>query len=292
MSSSPSISAAPITSISGVQAENIRDQPRALVLALDELLDLPADELVARIVGELATAPLLSVHSLTASGIARRFSIGVCSGQAHSGPTIWTPRRRGCAKTSALTSSTPFEKSVWGLLTLPTSRIRPSTAAIDSAGVVLGVVVERRHAGVRDVRHAVDGAAADVQDDRAVDALRELAGASPRGSGGGYRQGTLPFPDGTIIARLAWKDVPSEENNKVFGRAQSFVPGAAPDWYLQFMVKDSKKYAATRGWGYAQFDKTAFQQTRRSSEHALPPRACYRKRLRLYPLRTLIPVIR
>jgi hypothetical protein len=70
-----------------------------------------------------------------------------------------------------------------------------------------------------------------------------------------YRQGMLPFPDGTIIARLAWKYVPSEENNKVFGRAQSFVPGAAPDWYLQFMVKDSKKYATTRGWGYAQFDK-------------------------------------
>jgi cytochrome c553 len=70
-----------------------------------------------------------------------------------------------------------------------------------------------------------------------------------------YRQGTLPFPDGTIIARLAWKYVPSEENNKVFGRAQSFVAGAAPDWYLQFMVKDSKKYATTRGWGYAQFDK-------------------------------------
>jgi cytochrome c553 len=70
-----------------------------------------------------------------------------------------------------------------------------------------------------------------------------------------YRQGTLPFPDGTIIARLAWKYVPSEENNKVFGRAQSFVPGPPADWYLQFMVKDSKKYAATHGWGYAQFDK-------------------------------------
>jgi hypothetical protein len=70
-----------------------------------------------------------------------------------------------------------------------------------------------------------------------------------------YREGKLPFPDGTIIARLAWKYVPSEENNKVFGHAQSFVPGSPPDWYLQFMVKDSKKYAATRGWGYAQFDK-------------------------------------
>ena len=69
------------------------------------------------------------------------------------------------------------------------------------------------------------------------------------------REGKLPFPDGTIIARLAWSYVPSEENNKVFGRRQSFVPGAPPEWYLQFMVKDSRKYAATGGWGFAQFNK-------------------------------------
>lgn len=70
-----------------------------------------------------------------------------------------------------------------------------------------------------------------------------------------YRAGNIPFPEGTIIGRIAWRHVPSEENNKAFGRAQSFVPGEAPPWYLQFMVKDSKKYAATGGWGYAQFDK-------------------------------------
>ncbi len=70
-----------------------------------------------------------------------------------------------------------------------------------------------------------------------------------------YREGKLPFPDGSIIARISWAYVPSEENNKVFGRAQSFVAGPPPDWYLQFMVKDSKKYAATGGWGYAQFDQ-------------------------------------
>jgi hypothetical protein len=70
-----------------------------------------------------------------------------------------------------------------------------------------------------------------------------------------YRHSKLPFPDGTVIARIAWKDVPSEENNKVFGRAQSFVAGPAPEWYLQFMVKDSKRFAATGGWGFAQFDK-------------------------------------
>lgn len=70
-----------------------------------------------------------------------------------------------------------------------------------------------------------------------------------------YRAGKLPFPEGAIIGRIAWRHVPSEENNKAFGRVQSFVPGDAPPWYLQFMVKDSKKYAATGGWGYAQFDK-------------------------------------
>ena len=66
-----------------------------------------------------------------------------------------------------------------------------------------------------------------------------------------YREWKLPFPDGTIIARLAWSYVPSEENNRVFGRSQSFVAGPATN--VQFMVKDSKKYAATGGWGFAQF---------------------------------------
>ena len=67
-----------------------------------------------------------------------------------------------------------------------------------------------------------------------------------------YREGKLPFPDGAIIARLAWKYTPSEENNKAFGREQSFVTGDPTN--VQFMVKDAKKYAATGGWGYAQFN--------------------------------------
>jgi hypothetical protein len=68
-----------------------------------------------------------------------------------------------------------------------------------------------------------------------------------------YREKRLPYPDGTIIARLAWSYIPSDENNKVFGRPQSFVAGP-PKNGVQFMVKDSKKYAATGGWGFAQFD--------------------------------------
>ena len=70
-----------------------------------------------------------------------------------------------------------------------------------------------------------------------------------------YRQGKKVFPDGSVIARLAWNYVPSSVNNKVFGREQSFVAGSAPDWHLQFMVKDSERYAASGGWGYAQFNK-------------------------------------
>ena len=68
-----------------------------------------------------------------------------------------------------------------------------------------------------------------------------------------YREGKLPFPDGTIIAALHWRHVPSEENNKIFGRSQSFVAGSPTN--VQFMVKDSKKYASTGGWGFGHFNE-------------------------------------
>jgi hypothetical protein len=67
-----------------------------------------------------------------------------------------------------------------------------------------------------------------------------------------YREGKLPFPDGAIIAALHYSHIPSEENNKVFGREQSFVPG--PPTNIQFEVKNSKKYAATGGWGFGHFN--------------------------------------
>jgi len=67
-----------------------------------------------------------------------------------------------------------------------------------------------------------------------------------------YREGKLPFPNGAIIAALHHRHVPWEENNKVFGRAQSFVPGFPTN--IQYMVKDSRKYAATGGWGFTHFN--------------------------------------
>src|SRR5215813_9411959 len=38
-----------------------------------------------------------------------------------------------------------------------------------------------------------------------------------------YREGKLPFPDGTIIARLAWSYDLSAENNKTFRKKKYFV---------------------------------------------------------------------
>ncbi|HMF12731.1 MAG TPA: cytochrome P460 family protein [Gemmataceae bacterium] len=72
-----------------------------------------------------------------------------------------------------------------------------------------------------------------------------------------FREGKLPFPDGAIIAALHWNEVSSDENNKVLASGfpgaglQSFAAQSAVN--IQFMVKDSKKYAASGGWGYADF---------------------------------------
>ena len=72
-----------------------------------------------------------------------------------------------------------------------------------------------------------------------------------------FREGKLPFPDGAIIAALHWNEVASDENNNVLAMGfpgaglQSFVAGPAVN--VQFMIKDSKKYAASGGWGFADF---------------------------------------
>ena len=72
-----------------------------------------------------------------------------------------------------------------------------------------------------------------------------------------FREGKLPFPDGTIIAALHWNEASSDENNRVLASGfpgaglQSSVAESAQN--VQFMVKDSKKYAATGGWGFADF---------------------------------------
>src|SRR5689334_16042551 len=72
-----------------------------------------------------------------------------------------------------------------------------------------------------------------------------------------YREGKLPFPDGSIIAALHWNEDSSDADNQVLaqrfpgaGLASTFAGSAVN---VQFMVKDSRKYAGTGGWGFADF---------------------------------------
>ncbi len=60
-----------------------------------------------------------------------------------------------------------------------------------------------------------------------------------------YASGTLPFPDGTVLVKLAWKHLRSPEFEP------AYVPGTATT--VQVMVKDSKRYASTGGWGFGRF---------------------------------------
>lgn len=60
-----------------------------------------------------------------------------------------------------------------------------------------------------------------------------------------FRENVLPFPDGSMMAKLAWKREPMKE----FPGA--WIPGVAPR--IEFMVKDSGKYASTGGWGFGRF---------------------------------------
>jgi len=60
-----------------------------------------------------------------------------------------------------------------------------------------------------------------------------------------FRDGVLPFPDGTVMTKIAWERVQSTEF------APAYVPGKAKT--VQVMVKDSKRYASTGGWGFGRF---------------------------------------
>jgi hypothetical protein len=60
-----------------------------------------------------------------------------------------------------------------------------------------------------------------------------------------YQDGTLPFPDGAVLVKRAWKHVRSTEIDG------AFVPGRTTT--VQVMVKDAKRYEATGGWGFGRF---------------------------------------
>ena len=102
-----------------------------------------------------------------------------------------------------------------------------------------------------------------------------------------YREGKLPFPDGTIIAALHYRHVPSEENNKVFGRSQSFVAGPP---HKHSVYGQGLNQVRHDGWlGVRSLPR--WQTWRRGVDENLLPlsQSDPSSRPCLHPLRTLIP---
>ena len=56
-----------------------------------------------------------------------------------------------------------------------------------------------------------------------------------------------PFPDGAKMAKIHWNPKKSET-----APAPTMVPGTQHD--VDFMVKDSKRFPDSGGWGYAEFE--------------------------------------
>ncbi len=56
-----------------------------------------------------------------------------------------------------------------------------------------------------------------------------------------------PWPDGTAFAKVAWFQTPPDEHGEVH-------PGAFQQ--VEFMIRDSNKYASTQGWGWGRWRGT------------------------------------
>ena len=73
-----------------------------------------------------------------------------------------------------------------------------------------------------------------------------------------YKEGVpgngKPFPDGAKMAKVHWTPKKQEAYP-----GQPIVPGTQHD--VDFMVKDSKRFADSGGWGYAVFDYNAASDT-------------------------------
>jgi hypothetical protein len=76
-----------------------------------------------------------------------------------------------------------------------------------------------------------------------------------------------PFPDGAKMAKIHWKAVKNAAEP-----GDPIVPGALDD--VDFMVKDSKRFADSGGWGYGVFEYDATTDTFRPGDLTdTPPQA-------------------
>ncbi|MGD0586880.1 MAG: cytochrome P460 family protein [Oryzomonas sp.] len=63
-----------------------------------------------------------------------------------------------------------------------------------------------------------------------------------------------PFPDGCKMAKIHWNAIKSAE-----APGPTIVPGTLHD--IDFMVRDSKRFADSGNWGYAEFDYASVSDT-------------------------------
>jgi hypothetical protein len=78
-----------------------------------------------------------------------------------------------------------------------------------------------------------------------------------------------PFPDGSKIVKLEWR--PKKLTDPPFSASTpDTVPGDLAE--VEFIVKDSKRFPDTHGWGYAMFDYNAKAGTfAPANENSKPP---------------------
>ena len=126
----------------------------------------------------------------------------------------------------------PLRSAVW--------KIAWPTMLTNMVGGLQGIV---DHVLVGHLVGYTGNAAIGSPEDAPLDELRAVVG-NPIAMKA-YRLGQLPFPDGAMLVKLAWKRQRSTE----FPAAT--VPGAPTT--VQVMVKDSKRYADSGGWGYGRF---------------------------------------
>ncbi|HVP48415.1 MAG TPA: cytochrome P460 family protein [Bryobacteraceae bacterium] len=70
----------------------------------------------------------------------------------------------------------------------------------------------------------------------------------------GFPANGKPFPDGAVLSKIQWAKKPSAEFP-----AEVAVPGNLKE--VEFMVKDSKRFPDTHGWGYVEFTYDAATDT-------------------------------
>jgi hypothetical protein len=100
--------------------------------------------------------------------------------------------------------------------------VAPSSGHADDAAAAASIAGGKLPPGYRDWRLI-----SVAREEGSLDDIRAILGNDVAIKA--YREAQPPFPDGAIISRIAWSYDASAENNKTFGKAQSFVAGHPPE---------------------------------------------------------------